>query len=74
VPAGDIRDSRASLSRSARSFLDAYQPEQFLIVNRRGYPEMAVGPTRVRFVRVEELAAAVETFLSADRVPPPVSL
>lgn len=67
-------DSRASLSRSARSFVDAYQPEQLLVVNRRAYPEMAVGSTRVRFLRVEELAASVEAFLSADRVPRPVSL
>ncbi len=67
-------DSRASLSRSARSFIDAYQPEQLLVVNRRVYPEIAVGSTRVRFLRVEELAAGVEAFLSAERVPPPVSL
>ncbi len=67
-------DSRASLSRSARSFIDAYQPEQLLVVNRRVYPEIAVGSTRGRFLRVEELAAGVEMFLSADRVPPPVSL
>src|SRR5262245_52417311 len=71
---GKAGDSRASLSRSARSFIDAYQPEQLLVVNRRTYPEMAVGSTRVRFLRVEELSAAVEAFLSVERVPPPVSL
>jgi predicted AAA+ superfamily ATPase len=62
-------DSRASLSRSARSFVDAYQPEQLLIVNRGVYPEIELGATRVRFLRIEELAAAVESFLAADRVP-----
>jgi len=67
-------DSRASVSRSARSFIDAYQPEQLLIVNSRLYPEITVGSTRVRFLQVEDLAAEVEAFLSADRVPPPVSL
>ena len=67
-------DSRASLSRSARSFLDAYKPEQLLVVNRRPYPEMAVGASRVRFLQIEELSTAVEGFLAADRVPPAVDL
>lgn len=67
-------DSRASLSRSARSFVDAYQPEQLLIVNRRVYPEIELGVTRVRFLRIEDLAAEVEGFLRAERVPPAVSL
>ena len=67
-------DSRASLSRSARSFVDAYQPEQLLIVNRAVYPEIELGATRVRFLRIEELAAEVEGFLAADRVPPAVDL
>jgi predicted AAA+ superfamily ATPase len=67
VKAGDIR---ASLSRSARSFIEAYEPEQLLVVNRRNYPDMAVGPTRVRFFRVEDLSRNVEAFLDTDRVPP----
>lgn len=62
-------DSRAVVSRSARSFLDAYRPEQLLIVNRTPWPERLEGATRVRFVRVSELAGAVEEFLSAERVP-----
>src|SRR5438045_3694338 len=63
-------DSRGTLSRSARSFLEAYQPEQLLIVNRRDCPETKVGSTRVRCLRAEELAGTVEEFLAADRVPP----
>lgn len=62
-------DSRGILSRSARSFVEAYQPEQLLIVNRRTLPESALGSTRVRFLRAEDLAEAVEAFLTADRVP-----
>ncbi|HEX3531588.1 MAG TPA: ATP-binding protein [Thermoanaerobaculia bacterium] len=62
-------DSRGLLSRSARSFLDAYQPEQLLIVNRRDFPDAEIGPTRVRFLRTEKLSDAVEAFLTADRVP-----
>ncbi|MFY9820094.1 MAG: ATP-binding protein [Thermoanaerobaculia bacterium] len=62
-------DSRGILSRSARSFVDAYQPEELVIVNRRTFPETAEGSTRVRFLRAEDLAGAVEAFLSADKVP-----
>jgi hypothetical protein len=62
-------DSRGILSRSARSFVDAYQPEELVIVNRRTLHETEVGSTRVRFLRAEELAGAVEAFLNADRVP-----
>lgn len=67
-------DSRGNLGRSARSFMDAYQPEQFLIVNRKETPEVEAGATRVRWLRAEELAAAVEAFLETDRVPPAVEL
>lgn len=66
-------DSRGSLSRSARSFIEAYQPEQFLIVNRAAWPEVFVGTTQVRFVRVDELSGEVEAFLNAERVPPATS-
>ncbi len=66
VKAGDCR---AGLSRSARSFIGAYGPEQFLIVNRKDYPEIQVDATRVRFLRVEDLAGTVEAFLAAERVP-----
>lgn len=41
-----------------------------LIVNRAAWPEDSVGTTRVRFVWVDELAGAVEDFLSTESVPP----
>jgi len=62
-------DSRGTLSRSAHSFLEAYQPEQLLIVNRNSRPAIQEGTTLVRYLRVEELAGAVEAFLEIDRVP-----
>jgi predicted AAA+ superfamily ATPase len=62
-------DSRGIFSRSARSFLEAYEPEQLLIVNRRNFPDVRVGSTQVRFLRTEELSRAVEAFLATDRVP-----
>lgn len=58
-------ESRGSVSRSARSFIEAYGPEQLLVVNRAAWPEVSVDATRVRFVRVDELAGAVEAFLAA---------
>jgi predicted AAA+ superfamily ATPase len=64
VKAGDVR---TSLSRSARSFVEAYEPEQLLVVNRRSYPDMTVGPTRVRFVRVEDLSHSLQAFLGTDQ-------
>ena len=62
-------DSRGSLGRSARSFIDAYEPEWFLVVNRADWPETSIGTTRVRFLRVDELSGAVETFLSSEAAP-----
>ena len=67
-------DSRGILSRSARSFLEAYQPEQFLIVNRKAFPDVMEGSTRIRFLQAEELAGTVEAFLEVDKVPPPLIL
>jgi len=62
-------DDRGTVSRSARSFLEAYQPEQLLIVNRTSRPAIQEGATLVRYLRVEELAGAAEAFLETDRVP-----
>jgi predicted AAA+ superfamily ATPase len=63
-------ESRGSLSRSARSFLDAYRPGLLLLVNRSDQPEQTLGPTRVKALRPEALAGAVATFLAADSAPP----
>lgn len=67
IKAGDLR---GNLSRSARSFIEAYQPEHFLVVNRTAWPETSVGTTRVRFLSVAELSETVEAFLKTERVPP----
>ncbi len=56
-------DARGKLSRSARSFIDAYEPERFVIVHR-GPPEtVEVGGTPVEFLRLEELDEAFGEFL-----------
>ena len=52
VKAGEVR---GRLSRSSRSFIDAYAPERFLVVGPEREPEQMLGTTRVRFLRVEDL-------------------
>lgn len=52
VKAGAVR---GKVSRSSRSFIDAYAPERFLVVGaERGETQM-LGTTRLDFVRVEDL-------------------
>ncbi len=48
-------DARGRLSRSARSFLDAYALPVFFVVNRRRYDDLQLGSTTVRFVRLVDL-------------------
>jgi uncharacterized protein len=48
-------DSRGRLTRSARSFIDAYAPELFLVVSQASHAEQRLGSTTVRFLRAWEL-------------------
>jgi predicted AAA+ superfamily ATPase len=52
VKAGDVR---GKVSRSARSFVGAYQPEALLIVGQSRTGESQLGSTRVCFVTVSQL-------------------
>lgn len=56
-------EARGQISRSARSFIEAYGPELFLIVNRKGHPASQVDSTEVRFVTMPEVAPVVLGFL-----------
>ena len=49
VKFGTLR--KKNISRSARSFIDAYQPDQFLIVNMSNNMQSTIGNTRVLFVQ-----------------------
>jgi predicted AAA+ superfamily ATPase len=60
-------DPRARLSRSARSFIDAYTPETFLVVGDGEPAEREQGSTRVRFVRTWEVASLVREFVGIGR-------
>ncbi|MGM0759171.1 MAG: ATP-binding protein [Thermodesulfobacteriota bacterium] len=44
---------KPTISRSARSFIDAYHPRQFLIVNMQNSTETMIGDTQVLFVQVK---------------------
>jgi predicted AAA+ superfamily ATPase len=57
-------DARGRVSRSTRSFLDAYRPELLIVVNRTAHPPRAIGPTEVRFVPPSDLWRPVDEFLS----------
>ena len=58
-------DSRGKLSRSSRSFIEAYQPPRFFVVSRAEHPSVVMSRTEVLFVRFRDLpdlfAAAVQS-------------
>jgi len=60
--AGDVR---GHVSRSVRSFVDAYAPERVVVVNRVAHPAQRLGPTHVQFLRPWELHRVVRAFLGA---------
>ena len=55
-------DTRSRLSRAARSFIDAYQPEQFVIVGRHAGEAQQHGNTTIRFIQMSELAPLIRSF------------
>lgn len=56
-------DARGKVSRSARSFIEAYHPERFVIVHGGDRESSSLEATRVSFVRLEGLGASVRDFL-----------
>jgi uncharacterized protein len=57
-------DARGRVSRSARSFIDAYEPELFLVVHGGEPLEREQGQTAVRFLGLAELAGVVEGWVA----------
>lgn len=57
-------NTRGLVSRSARSFIAAYRPALFLIVNRENPPPVQIEDTTVRFVTLPELAPVASEFLA----------
>lgn len=59
-----LGDARGRLSRSAHSFIDAYAPEVFCVVNAERHSDVVAGATPVRFVRPDDVAALVRAFVA----------
>ena len=56
-------DARGKISRSSRSFIEAYSPEVLLITSREAHPATTIGTTEVRFVNLAELGPVVEALV-----------
>jgi hypothetical protein len=50
---------RPSMRRSARSFIQAYQPKHFLIVSTRRFDRQRIGATEVSWITLDEVASAM---------------
>ena len=61
VKLGDVRNR---VTRSARSFVEAYEPDLLLVVNEARGPDLHLGRTAARFVRPEDLGHAVRAFVA----------
>ncbi len=48
--------SRSKLTRSVRSFIDAYQPARFYIVSEVAYPDQHLGKTHILFIPFNRVA------------------
>lgn len=56
-------DPRGKLSRAVRSFIEAYQPELFLVVGEGVHSDRKIGKTTVRFIPILELAPIFRDWL-----------
>ncbi len=61
VKAGRMR--RAKLSRSCRSFIEAYEPGELWVLNEDLEHEELLGSTRVRWLRLTDLPEHVAVWL-----------
>jgi predicted AAA+ superfamily ATPase len=52
-------DSRGRLDRSAMSFIEAYAPQRFFIVNSQEHPDTKVGKTHVRYLKPHQIFKAI---------------
>ncbi|MEM1180045.1 MAG: DUF4143 domain-containing protein, partial [Acidobacteriota bacterium] len=55
-------DPRGKISRSQRSFIDAYGPEELLVVGDERSPSRRVDSTEVRFIEPVDLAPTLRAW------------
>jgi len=51
--------ARASIPRSTRSFIEAYQPKHFLMVGSRRFDSQRIGETEVSWITATEVATTI---------------
>ena len=52
-----------SISRSVRSFIEAYQPQSFLIVSTRRFDQKQLGSTEVSWITLDEVASTLQRLI-----------
>ncbi|HDR15200.1 MAG TPA: ATP-binding protein [Desulfobacteraceae bacterium] len=52
-------DAMGKITRSSRSFIDAYQPECFFVVNKTEHTKQTIGKTRIFFIRPEQVGGSI---------------
>ena len=57
-----VGDLRGKLPRASRSFIEAYQPELFFAVGSHSHPTIALGKTKVCFIRLFELGETIKSW------------
>lgn len=57
-------DTRGRVTRSARSFIEAYSPTHLWVVTPVVHEELRIADTAVRFIPVQRLQAEIEEFLA----------
>jgi predicted AAA+ superfamily ATPase len=55
---------RPSITRSARSFIEAYRPHHFLIVSASAFDPVRIGETEVRWITLEDVASTTRQLVS----------
>jgi hypothetical protein len=60
VKAGDVR---GKISRSVRSFIEAYAPEVLFIVSSKSYDPLKIENTEIRFIRFLELGGLIKDWV-----------
>ncbi len=63
-------DARGKISRSGRSFLEAYRPERFLIVHGGARESLEIGETPIEFLNLTGLDGVVRGFLGESAAAP----
>ena len=64
VKAGPV--GRPSISRSVRSFIEAYQPQSFLIVSTHRFDKKQLGSTEVSWITLDEVASTLQRLMAGS--------